>query len=208
MVSADLDTLGPIVLLIGFIAFAVWMYMREGRNEVLENLVVMTDCNSRLVFRGTLAVEEHRAGAFLRLSKSTQETRRVQLWYRWFGVGRQAIFDEVTFDHARGVVELRRKDKRTAARLSEFSAIRMREVAQGRGSTSFWHIELIPHKGRARLFVSSVIGGRQASFAHTAPLAKAVSMIVGIPVQVVVAGNIWTPGWPPKGRSLANPPHS
>lgn len=169
---APFDVIAPLIVMTVIIGLLITIFVRQRRNEILENLVVQTDCNSRLAFRGTLTVEDYRPGFFLRLSRSTKEARRLQLWYRWFGVGRQAIFDEVAFDHSRGVAELKRKDKRTTASFSDFSAIRMREVPQGRSLTSFWHVELVPHKGTARPFVSSVSGGRQASFEHTAPLVQ------------------------------------
>jgi hypothetical protein len=153
------------------------------------------------VFRGTLVIEEYRPGSFLRLSKRTAEAQRLQLWYRWFGIGRQAIFDEVVLDHSRRVVELKRKDKCTTAAFSDFSAIRMREVGGGRGG-SLWHIELVPDTGAPRPFISSEQGDRRATFKDAASLAKAASVIMGLPVYVVVAGNVWTPGWPPKSPSL------
>ncbi len=117
---------------------------------------------------------------------------------RWLGMERQAIFDEVEFDRAAGVVHLKRKDKNRIAHFSEFSAIRMREIAGHRGAGSVWHVELVPCKGRATPFVTSVRGDRKAAFEHTAPVAKAASAIMKVPVQVFVAGNVWTPGWPPK----------
>jgi hypothetical protein len=125
----------------------------------------------------------------------------LQFKYRWLGTGRQAIFDEVTFDRARGVVEFKSKSKLTTIAFSEFSAIRMREMA-GKPLVSLWHVELMPLKGKAIPFVTSGSTERKASFDQTAPVAKAVSAIVAVPVQVFVAGNVWTPGWPPK-----NPPH-
>lgn len=111
------------------------------------------------------------------------------------------MFDEVIFDGFRRVVELKRKDKQKDVAFVEFAALRMREVATGRGG-SLWHIELLPLKGRAIPFVTSVISDRRATFENTAVLAKAVSAIVAVPVQVRVAGNVWTPGWPPKASAI------
>ena len=75
----------------------------------------------------------------------------------------------------------------------------MREVAGRRGGGSLWHVELVPQKGRPPIpFVTSRGGERRAMFENAAPVAKAVSAIMDIPVQVFVAGNVWTPGWPPK----------
>jgi hypothetical protein len=123
----------------------------------------------------------------------------LRFFYRWVaGFGRQAIFDEVIFDGDKVLVELKLKNKQTIASFSEFMAIGMREVAGGRGGGSVWHIELISHNGKATPFVTSVWGDRRAVFENTAPVAKAASEIMAIPVQVRVAGNIWTPGWPPK----------
>jgi hypothetical protein len=178
---------------------AVLWYVREGRNSALEHILARSEFGSPGAFRGTLSVAEHQAGTYLRLSKGTPATRRLQFYYRWVaGKGRQAVFDEVTFDGFRHLVDLRRKDKYTEAGFTAFIAIRMREVAIGRGGGSLWHIELLPREGRAVPFVTSVTGDRRAAFEHTAALAKAVSAIMAVPVQVCVAGNVWTPGWPPK----------
>jgi hypothetical protein len=74
----------------------------------------------------------------------------------------------------------------------------MREFPAGKSLTSFWIIELIPQKGSRIRIVESPHGGRQAAFEYTAPLLKAISAITSLPMQVHVAGNVWTPGWPPK----------
>jgi hypothetical protein len=125
----------------------------------------------------------------------------MQFWYRWvFGNGPQAILDEVRFDGPSGLVLLKKKNSRTTRRFPEFSAIQMREVACGR-SGSLWHIELIPQKGKAIPFVTSEIGDRREQFERTAAVAKVVAAIMTIPVYVFVAGNVWTPGWPPKSST-------
>jgi hypothetical protein len=204
MLSVGLDAIGPLVVLVVVIALVIWIYLRQGRNEVLEYLVAQTNFSPPLTFRGTLVVEEYKPGSFLRLGNRATAARRLQWQYRWFGVGRQAIFDEVVFDRSRTTIELNRKDKRTTANFSEFSAIRMREVGGGRGGF-LWHIELVPHRGAPRPFVSSEHGDRRATFKNAAPLAKAASMIMAVPVHVFVAGNVWTPGWPPKSPSLPTP---
>lgn len=177
---------------------AVLWYVREGRNSALEHILAQSEFGSPSAFRGTLSVAEHQPATYLRLSKGTPATHRLQSYYRWVaGKGRQAAFDEVTFDGFRHLIDLKRKDKYTEAEFTEFTAIRMREVAMGRGG-SLWHIELLPRGGRAVPFVTSVIGDRRVAFEHAAALAKAVSTIMAVPVQVCVAGNVWTPGWPPK----------
>ena len=176
----------------------VVVYLREGRNSTLEHILAQSEFGPPVAFMGTLAVEEYEPGTSLRLRKSTKATRILQFKYRWLGMGRQAIFDEVAFDRAAGVVQLKRKDKNRTADFSEFSAIRMREIAGHRGAGSAWHVELVPRKGRATPFVTSVRGDRKVAFEHTAPVAKAASAIMEVPVQVFVAGNVWTPGWPPK----------
>jgi hypothetical protein len=201
---ASAAVVGPFILLAVIIFTAIWWYVREGRNSALENLVMLTDSGTVESFRGTLAVQEHKPGRFLRLGQSTTASRRLQFWYRWVvGKGRQAVFDNVTFDGDRGLVELKNNSKDITALFSEFSTVRMREVAGGHGY-ALWHVELIPHKGKPIPFVTSAMGGRRAMFEQTAPVAKAVSAITTIPVQVFVAGNIWTPGWPPKNRVVSS----
>lgn len=190
--------LGLVVAAVIAILAVLW-HVREGRNSTLEDILAQSEFGSPSVFHGTLSVAEHQPQTYLRLSKDSPATRRRQFYYRWvIGKGRQAVFDEVTFDGFRHLVGLKRKDKCKEAGFTEFTAIRMREVAMGRGGGSLWHIELLPREGRAIPFVTSVIGDRRAAFEHTATLAKAVSAIMAVPVQVCVAGNVWTPGWPPK----------
>jgi hypothetical protein len=195
------DVVGPLVILVVFIVIVFLGYVRGGRNTALENLIAMTEFRSPK-FCGTLAVEDYTPGKSLRLSTSTTASQRLQFWYRWVvGNGPQAIFDEVTFDGLRGSVELKRKNTQRTALFSEYSAIRMREIAPGRDGCTAWHIELVPLRGRVFPFATSERGDRKTMFEQTASVAKAVSAIMTIPVQVFVAGNIWTPGWPPRTYS-------
>jgi hypothetical protein len=174
----------------------IW-YLREGRNSVLEQALLQKEFGSPEAYTGALTVEQHQPGRYLRLSKSSGRARRLQFQYRWLtGVGPQANFDEVTFDASSNLVLLTKKQKQSTAPFSQFSALRMREVA-GKGA-SLWHLELLPQNGRPLLFVTSEQGDRKMLFEQSAPLAKAVSAIVRIPVKIFVAGNVWTPGWPPK----------
>ena len=156
------------------------------------------------MFDGTLVAEEHKPGAFLRLSKSTRSAQMLQLQYRWLGVGPQSIYDEIVFDAARGLVAFRKKAKQTSRPFSDFSAIRMQEKYGGRGS-GYWNVELVPHKGRTTPLISSQRGDRQTEFELTVPVTKAASAITGLPVQVCVVGNVWTPGWPPKSAVAPEP---
>jgi hypothetical protein len=135
------------------------------------------------------------------MNTGSPAARRTQFLYRWLiGNGPQAIFDEISFDGLRGLALLKKKGSLATVRFSELSAIQMREVGAGRGG-SLWHIELIPQKGKAIPFVTSEIGDRREEFERTAAVAKAVSAIVTVPVYVFVAGNVWTPGWPPKSST-------
>lgn len=203
--SVDLtEVIGPFVALAVIIFFAVLWYVREGRNGALENILAQSEFGPPVAFRGSLVIEEHQPGSSLRLCKSTKATRRLQFRYRWLGTGKQAIFDEVTFDGARRLVEMKKKSKQTIAGFAGFSSIRMREIAGGRGGGSLWHVELVSQRGKTIPFVTSEIYKREVIFAQTASVAKAVSAIMGLPVQVFVAGNIWTPGWPPKNHGVSS----
>jgi hypothetical protein len=198
-----INVVGPFALIAVIIFVVVGIYFRQGRNHVLEELIKQDQVASIATFRGTLAVEESRAGSFLRLRKDS-DGRRLQFQYRWFiGVGRQAIFDEVVFDGLRRYVELTESKKHAFASFSEFSAIRMREVAGKH--VSIWHVELVPNKATPLLFLTSERGDRQTSFVRTGSVAKAISAIMSIPVQVVVDGKVWTPGWPPKNSHQRSP---
>src|ERR1700741_1913312 len=193
------DLYGPIILLAAIIFLVVLVLVRGGRNYTLEQTVALDEFASPSEFHGTLVANQ--IGSRLQLSSSTKEARRLRFLYRWImGSGPQAKFDEVAFDGPRGLVEMRAGDKLTSRRFSEFSTLRLRERSAGRGGGSLWHLELIQCDGKAIPFVSSAIGDRKFMFEQTAAVAKAISVITSLPIQIFVAGNIWTPGWPPKSR--------
>jgi hypothetical protein len=198
------DAMGPLIILIVFVVLVILWYVREGRNPVLEQMLTLKNFGPPEAFRGNLIVEEHRPSAYLRLGKSTRESRWLHFKYRWLmGQGRQAVFNEVTFDRSTGIIDLQKNDSRQTLPFSAFVAIRMRETAASRSHVSVWHIDLIPQNGRVIPIVTSVHGYREAVFEHTAPLLKAISAITGLPMQAYVAGNVWTPGWPPKVPSIS-----
>ena len=187
----------PIVIILILVLLGFWAQSRQLRNEVLEQWIALGTCGSVQAFLGTLDIAENRSG-FLRLTKSSRRTKWLQFQYRWLaGVGEQATWDEVAFDGSRALVELKRKEKVTSYPFSRFSAIRMREIYQGEAG-SLWHMELLAVQGKNLLFASSARGNRQTGFENSAGLARAISAITSLPVQVVLAGNIWTLGWPPK----------
>jgi hypothetical protein len=194
------DLYGPFVILAAIIILAISWYLREGRHAILEQIVARSDFGSPAAFRGTLAVEENRPGIYLRLSKSTKEAQAWQFWYRWIvGSGRQPNFDEVTFDASRQQINLTKKEKHKVFEFSGVSAIRMRERGAGKNGGSLWYLELVSHMERKVVpFATSASGDRQTMFERSAAVAKAAALIVSVPVQVVVAGNVWTSGWPPK----------
>jgi hypothetical protein len=97
----------------------------------------------------------------------------------------------------RNLIELRKNNKCITINFSELAAVRAREVA-GKGVVSVWQLELIPREGKPIPFAASKSGDRKIMFEQAAALAKAASGILGVPVHVFVAGNVWTPGWPPK----------
>jgi len=180
-----------VFVIIGFI-----LQNRRPRSEVLEQWIAEGKCGPVSSFAGTLAVEQAGSG-FLRLVKN-DEAARLQFKYRWMSAIReQAGYDEVTFNVSQHLVELKKKDKVTRLPFGNFSAIRMRELSQ-QESGSLWHFDLVAANGKNVLFVSSARGDRRMMFENSAGLAKAISEITSLPVQVVLAGNIWTPGWPPK----------
>ena len=188
---------GPIVVLLAFVALVFWVQSRQKRNEILEQWIALGKCGPAESFIGTLDLSENRPG-LLRLTKSSQRTKWLQFQYRWLtGSSQQATWDEVLFDGSRGVVELKRKEKVTAFPFSRFSAIRLREISQGEGG-SLWHMELLAVEGKNVLFATSARGNRQTAFENSAGLARAISSITSLAVHVVMAGNVWTPGWPPK----------
>lgn len=192
------DVVGPFALIAVILGFLVAIYLRQGRNHVLEEIVEHGKISPIDSFRGTLAVEENRPNLFLCLRKNSEE-QHLQFLYRWvIGVGHQASFDEVTFDGSRQSIELRRKSKYSNVPFSQFSAVRMRETA-GR-YVSVWHVELVPVKGSHLLLLSSEREERQTGFEQTASVAKAISAIMSLPVQVFVDGKVWTHGWPPKNH--------
>jgi hypothetical protein len=186
---------GVIALLI--LVVVLW-FVREGRNEVLEQIVAKSDFGAPEAFRGSMVVQEYRPGKFLRLSKSTTSARFWHFYYRWIvGIGRQAKFEDVLFDAPRNVVELRKRNECITINFSEIAAIRAREVAR-RGFISIWHLELMPREGRPIPIAATKMGDRSMMFEQAAAVARAASRIIGVPVFVFVAGNVWTPGWPPK----------
>jgi hypothetical protein len=198
------EVIGPFVVLALIILFALLWYAREGRSSALESILVESEFGSPAAFLGSLVVEESQPGSSLRLRKSTTAARWLQFQYRWLmGVGKQATFDEVAFDRSRCLVTMKKGSKQTTAGFSEFSAIRMREISGGRGAGSLWHVELLPHGGKAIPFVTSGIDDRKTAFEQTASIAKAVSAIMNLPVRVFVAGNIWTSGWPSKNPAAS-----
>lgn len=185
------DLYGPLAIIPVLLFFVIGVLRRTRRNTELENFITLGQCQPLLTFRGTLAVEENESGKILRLAKTTAEAKQLQFVNRWLiGVGQQAVFEEVTFDRSTGLVTLNSGRTQRTMRFSEYSAIRMREVGGKQGS--LWHVELLPTTGRAIPFVTSQTGDRQASFEHAAPLARAVSSITGLPVEVVVDGKVWT----------------
>jgi hypothetical protein len=191
------DAVWGLVAIAVIIFLVVVWYVREGRNRVLEDLVVITDFGPPASFRGSLTVEDYKPQKSLRLSTTTTTSRRLQFWYRWIvGKGPQATFTEVTFDGLQGSIKLTKKNELTTALFSEFSPVRMREIANGKYGGALWHIELVRLNGKALPFVTSASGDRRTMFERTASVAKAVWAIMSIPVHVFVAGNIWTPGWP------------
>ena len=188
---------GPVVIILALVLLGFWAQSRQKRNEVLEQWIALGRCGPPESFLGTLDIAEKRPH-LLRLTKSSQQAKWLQFQYRWLAaVGAQATWDEVIFDGSRGVVELKRKGKVTSYPFSKFSAIRMREFYQGEAGC-LWHMELLAVQGKNVLFATSARGNRQTGFENSAGLARAISAITSLPVQVVLAGNVWTPGWPPK----------
>jgi hypothetical protein len=200
MPDAWFDLYGPFVVIAVMIVLLIAIFVRQGRHAVLEEIVANDDLGPPEAFRGTLVVEENRPGGYLRLRNSTRAARAWHFWYRWIaGTGPQANFSDVTFDASLQQVELTKKEKSTTFRFSEMAAIRLRERSAGK-SGSMWYLEFIPHEGKAMPLAASAIGNRQTMFERTAAVAKAAARIAAVPVQVVVAGNVWTSGWPPKKR--------
>jgi len=194
--SGTFGLIAFLVILAFILVVFVVVQRGGGRNEVLEQWIGLGRCGPVGSFEGTLAVEQTGPG-FLRLTK-THQAGRLKFRYRWLSAIRdQASYDEVVFDRSRHVVDLRKKDKVTSLPFGRFSAIRMREVSQQEAG-SVWHFDLVQAEGKYLLFVSSARGNRRIMFENSAGLAKTISEITALPVQVVLSGNVWTPGWPPK----------
>jgi hypothetical protein len=190
------DLLFPLAVIAIYLSSAIPAYRRQGRNAVLEGMIGCGEVAPLAAYRGTLAITDLKPGSFLRLRKDS-DAGRLQFKYRWItGVGPQAIFDEIIFDNSQRAVELVRNTQRRSRAFAEFSAIRLRESSGEHGS--IWHLELIPQRGKTLLFLTSERQERRAGFERTGVVAKAVAAISCVPVQVVVDGNAWTPGWPPK----------
>lgn len=194
--------LGDVHLIFFFVIFvfiivaAIFLRRQGGRNAVLERWIAQGKCGPVSSFEGTLAVEQSGSG-YLRLA-TTEQAKSLQFRYRWMSAIReQAGYDEVIFDRSRHVVELKRKDKVTMLPFARFSAIRMREISQQEAG-SLWHFDLVETGGKYVLFVSTARGDRRLMFENSAGLAKDISDITALPVQVVLSGQVWTPGWPPK----------
>lgn len=193
------DLYGPLLVMAAIIAAVILVFVRGGRNQALEDSLAHDEFGPATAFRGTLLVEENRRGEFLSMARQTAEARWLQFWYRWIvGSGPPAVFDQVTFDGARRTLEMKKKDHVTELSFSECAAVRMKERA-GRG-VSLWNLDVLKSDGKAIPLVASVLGERKSSFERSAAVAKAMSEVIGVPVQVSVAGNVWTPGWPPKPR--------
>jgi len=188
---------GPVVVILALVLLGFWAQSGQKRNEVLEQWIALGKCGPAESFLGTLDISEKRPG-LLRLAKSSQKTKWLQFQYRWLtGLSSQATWDEVLFDGSRGLVELKRKQRVSSYLFSKFSAIRLREISQGEAG-SLWHMELLAVEGKNVVFATSARGNRQTAFENSAGLARAISAITSLPVHVVTAGNVWTPGWPPK----------
>jgi hypothetical protein len=196
--SPLVDVVVPFGVIALLILLLVLWFVREGRNGVLEQMVVKNDFGPPENFRGNMAVVEYRPEQFLRLSKSTTSARLLHFYYRWIaGVGPQAKFDDASFDKPRNMIELKKNSKCITINFSEIAAVRAREVA-GKGVVSIWQLQLVPREGRPIPFAASKSGDRRLMFEQTAAVAKAASRIMGVPVHAFVAGNVWTPRWPPK----------
>jgi len=197
------DLYGPFVVIAVMIVLLIAIFVRQRRHAVLEEIVANDNLGPPEAFRGTLVVEENRPGSYLRLRNSTRAARAWHFWYRWVaGTGPQANVDDVTFDASQRQIELAKKERHTTFRFSEITAIRLRERG-ARKSGSAWYIELIPREGKAVPFATSAVGDRQTMFERSAAVAKAAARIAAVPVQVLIAGNVWTWGWPPKKRVAA-----
>ena|ERR1700739_1072083 len=197
IVSEYVNLVAMFAIIAFILSVALTTHFRRGRNEVLEEWIALGKCGPAISFEGTLHIEENRPG-FLRLSKSTDQAKWLQFQYRWLSAIReQAGYDEVIFDGSRATVDLRKKDKVNSLPFGKFSAVRMRELSQSEAG-SVWHFDLVAVDGKNVLFATSARGNRRLMFENSAGLAKTISAITSLPVQVVVSGNVWTLGWPPK----------
>ena len=194
-----LPGIANLIFALAIAAFVIFGFIRQNRrprSEVLEQWIARGKCGPITSFEGTLAVEQAGQG-FLRLTK-TDAAQRLQFKYRWLSaICEQADYDQVTFDARQHVVELKKKEKVIHLPFANLSAIRMRELYQG-DSGSLWHFDLLAADGKIVMFISSARGDRRNMFENSAGLAKTISEITSLPVQVLLAGNIWTPDWPPK----------
>ena len=128
-----LDVIVPFAAIAVLLIAVVAVYVRQGRNRILEEIVKRREVGPITRFRGTLAVQENRPGFFLRLSKDSKGRRLQFLYRRIIGLGNQASVDEIMFDAAWRSVELTQDNKRKSVPFGEFSAIVMREsVSHGR----------------------------------------------------------------------------
>jgi hypothetical protein len=196
-----ISLLAPFAGMAVIIGLVIVWFVREGRNAALEQIVADRDFGDPSKFNGSLAVEEARRGDYLRLSMSTRTARALHFWYRWLaGVGAQAKFDTVEFDASRQQAALSKKEKQRDIAFADIAAIWMREIKAGKNGRSAWHLQIVTRDGKSIPFARSAGNCRSVLFENTAGVARAVAAIVGVPVQVYVAGNVWTSGWPPKKR--------
>jgi len=191
-----LDLIAVFVILAFIILVYVTQHMRQGRNPALEQWIAAGKCGPASSFEGTLTVEQTGQG-FLKLTRD-DEAGRMQFRYRWLSAIReQADYDEVTFDASQHVVELKKKSKVNRMPFGRFAAIRMRELSQQEAG-SLWHFDLVETERKYVVFLSSARGNRRMMFENSAGLAKAISVITSLPVQVELSRSVWTPGWPPE----------
>jgi len=80
--SETTNAIGLLIFAALLIYFASQMYVRTGRNGVLEEFILQKQFDLPPVFHGTLVVEEHRPGSFLQLGKSTTAAGILQFRYR------------------------------------------------------------------------------------------------------------------------------
>ena len=95
-----------------------------------------------------------------------------------------APIQSFAFDGRRRVVEVARRDQVTAFSFSDFSAILMREFGRGKYGMS-WEIGLVRQAGRNVLVtISAARYDREAGFENSAVLAKAIAVIMRVPIRV------------------------